>query len=113
MGRCDLGVVPMFPASGVAVPYKDGDYLAAGLPVINSLPGELQNLLATHRCGESYEAGSTDSLEDALRAYPQRPRSEPEAEKARARALFEAHFNRAKTYPAFAEWVVGVGGRSA
>jgi len=105
---CDIGVVPMFAESGVAVPYKVGDYLAAGLVVVNSLPGELDALLRSHRCGRFYEAKSVDSLISALSEYVNLSPQELASEKANACGLFEKSFNREKTYPDFAKWIVKV-----
>lgn len=106
---CHLGVVPMHPDSGVAVPYKVGDYLSASLAVVNSLPGELETLLKVHECGCFYDAGSVASLESALGFYLDLLPEELAAQKHRASDLFESLFNREKTYPEFAEWVVGDG----
>jgi glycosyltransferase involved in cell wall biosynthesis len=102
----DLGVVPMFPQSGVAVPYKVGDYLSAGLPVVNSLPGELEDLLAAHDCGQMYAAGSVDSMVRALTHYFELSTEGWSGAQAGAHALFASHFDRAQSYPRFAEWLV-------
>jgi len=105
----DVGVVPMMPESGVAVPYKVGDYLSAGLAVVSSLPGELDELLEEFQCGRFYEAKSVSSMEAALEHYlEQSPENLHQAKKS-ARALFERHFNRSKTYPKFAKWVAASG----
>ena len=101
----DVGVVPMFPESGVAVPYKVGDYLSAGLAVVNSLPGELDELLQESNCGRFYEAKSVTSLEGALKHYLEKGSIDLLEDKKNARALFERHFDRSKTYPNFAKWI--------
>jgi glycosyltransferase involved in cell wall biosynthesis len=101
----DVGVVPMFPESGVAVPYKVGDYLSAGLAVVNSLPGELDELLQESNCGRFYEAKSVTSLEGALKHYLEKGSINLLEDKKNARALFERHFDHSKTYPNFAKWI--------
>jgi glycosyltransferase involved in cell wall biosynthesis len=112
LSNSDLGVIPMFAESGVAVPYKAGDYLAAGLVGVNSLPGELNELLGSHRCGRFYQTKSLDSLVSALTEYANLSQEELAEAKANARALFEKSFNRAKTYPDFAEWIVNTSKQS-
>ncbi len=102
---CDVGIISMFPESGVAVPYKVGDYLAAGLPVVNSLRGELQDLLESHDCGAFYQAGSVVSLESALGHYFDLSTAGLCEKRERAHALFKSRFDRGKTYPEFAKWL--------
>lgn len=105
MRNCDLGIIPMYPESGVAVPYKFGDYLAYGLPVINSLPGELADMIARANCGVAYTAGCLDSLVSALSSYVNMDSLSLNAQRASAVELFNRDFNRSKTYPDFAAWL--------
>lgn len=104
----DVGLVPMFPESGVALPYKAGDYMSAGCAVINSLPGELDALLASNGCGRFYTAGSVPSLEAAMTFYCELPQAEFAAQEMKASALFDSHFDRAKTYSKFANWIASI-----
>jgi glycosyltransferase involved in cell wall biosynthesis len=64
--RCDAALCPYAAGSTVAMPVKVFDYLAAGLPLINSLPGELADLLVAHRVGRAYYAGDALSLVQAI-----------------------------------------------
>ena len=109
LAQADVGVVPMFPNTHVAVPYKLADYVASGLPVINSLPGETSALLAQYGCGWSYEAGSVASLKQALKAVCELKQGEAAAFEARgrnARRLAEECFDAARIYPAFVRWII-------
>lgn len=63
---CDFGLCPYAPESNVAMPDKVYDYMAAGLPIVNSLRGELENLLYEYRIGIQYIAGDPNSLVDAI-----------------------------------------------
>jgi glycosyltransferase involved in cell wall biosynthesis len=49
------------------LPNKVVEYLSSGLPIISSLRGETEDLLATVACGSHYDAGSAGSLGHALR----------------------------------------------
>lgn len=105
--RADLGVVPMWPGSQVAVPYKVCDYLAAGLAVVNSLPGELADMLAEHGCGFPYEAGQTENLIQVLQALITNRRAVEEA-RSGARRLFSDVFDAEKIYPKYSAWLEGL-----
>ena len=50
--------------------YKASTYFAAGLPMINSMTGDLNNLVAEHGLGKNYKAGDRNQLKDCvLRLY--------------------------------------------
>jgi glycosyltransferase involved in cell wall biosynthesis len=99
-----IGLIPMNPASGVAVPYKVGDYLAHGLPVVSSLPGELNALLTDTGAGLTYRFGDAEDLFNTLQHYASHPKKRIAAGHA-AQTLFQSHFNREITYPHWAEWI--------
>ncbi len=63
---CDIGLCLYGPESNVGMPDKIYDYTAAGLPVINSLPGEVADLIKRQDFGVSYVAGSSSSLLAAI-----------------------------------------------
>ena len=65
----DLAVIPMFPDSRVAVPYKLADYTAAGLPMICCLTGETQALIERYGAGSQYRAGDQADFTRVLTAY--------------------------------------------
>jgi len=58
--------MPYASWSTVAMPVKLYDYLAAGLPFITSLMGELQELMRRCDVGLSYRAEDAGSLADAI-----------------------------------------------
>lgn len=106
--QADVGVVPLFSSTHVAVPYKLADYTAAGLPVVNSLRGETAQLLDRYGCGWSYEAGSVASLKQALREaceLKQREAGAFDARRAKARLLAEECFDAERIYPEFVKWL--------
>jgi glycosyltransferase involved in cell wall biosynthesis len=49
-----------------AFSYKAATYFAAGLPIINSMTGDLQYLVKEHGLGENYEGGDRKQLRDCL-----------------------------------------------
>lgn len=98
-----VGLIPMHPESLVAAPYKAGEYLAAGLPIVSSLPGELQQLLEQGQCGAPYAYGNPASLADAIQHYMDRDRLT--IERRNALLLFTQKFDRSVTYEQWADWV--------
>jgi len=64
----DLAICPYSGESTVAMPVKVYDYFAAGLPVVNSLAGELEKLIRDHGAGLQYQGGNAQSLSDAIEA---------------------------------------------
>jgi glycosyltransferase involved in cell wall biosynthesis len=107
LSECDVGLVLARPQSLVMVPYKACDYAAAGLAVVNPLPGELAELLERHRAGVAYAAGSGDSLARAVESLAVDRRLLMQL-RAGARRLAEAEFDREKTYARFADWLEGI-----
>lgn len=64
--QCDIGLCAYGPGSTVAMPDKGHDYMAAGLPIVSSLKGELERLLQSRRIGIQYAAGDARSLAASL-----------------------------------------------
>ena len=109
LASCDVGLVCVKPESRVEMPYKAFDYAAAGLAIVNSLPGELAVALDEHAAGLAYTAGDAATLAGAIgRLAEDRPRLL--AMRQASRRLAEAEFDRERTYPRFAAWLEGISG---
>jgi glycosyltransferase involved in cell wall biosynthesis len=107
LAQCDVGLVLVKPESCVAVPYKACDYAAAGLALVNSLPGELQQLIDDHRAGIASTAGDAASLAAAIRRLAA-DRPLVATMRQGSRRLAAAEFDRSHTFPRFAEWIEAV-----
>lgn len=104
--KADIGVVPMFPETYVAVPYKLADYASASLPVISSLKGETEDLIKKYNAGWFYEAGDVVSLKCAIQACEEEHRTPCEdLRKNRARQMAEENFDAERIYPEFVAWL--------
>jgi glycosyltransferase involved in cell wall biosynthesis len=68
-----LCLAPVAEFAGAVAPNKLVDFLAAGLPVLSNLPGEVAELLATHGAGETIGARDAAALADALTRLADRP----------------------------------------
>jgi glycosyltransferase involved in cell wall biosynthesis len=53
--RANVGLAAYAGGAPQSLGYKPFEYLAGGLPILSSLPGELELLLATERVGYTYE----------------------------------------------------------
>jgi glycosyltransferase involved in cell wall biosynthesis len=107
LSECDVGLVLVKPESLVAVPYKVCDYAAAGLAIVNPLPGELEQFVSEYRAGLPYTAGNGDSLARAIATLAGDRRRLLDMRHG-ARRLAESEFDREKTYARFADWLEGI-----
>lgn len=88
----------------LSIPNKPIEYLSGGLPVISSLQGELQRLLAKHDCGLTYANGHPEQLAAAVSSLfdaPHRHRSMA----ANAKSLFLRQFVAEKVYSDFSDFM--------
>ena len=96
--QCEVGIIPMRDDSWVGLPYKLGDYLAAGLKVLTSLKGECEKVLNKYSRGLAYQYGSP---EDFLKKL-----SEIDALTPVSHSLPEA-LDAAKIYPVYVAHILG------
>lgn len=100
LAQADAGIVPMLDDSCVGVPYKLADYAAAGLPVVNTLHGETERLLAEHGAGVTCAARDASALRAAIAKIRSR-----DAAALREGALSLARlFDADSVYPAYVAW---------
>ncbi len=104
LASAHVGLNAICAGTYITMPHKLGDYLCAGLPVINSTSGEPQRLLADHDAGLTYQVGSADSLAGVMKKYFMSG-AFLEVQRANARQLGQEQFDRALTYPQMAEFL--------
>jgi glycosyltransferase involved in cell wall biosynthesis len=104
LASCEAGLVLVKPESLVSLPNKACDYAAAGLALVNSLPGELQQLIDDNGAGVAYRAGDPTSLA-AVIAMLAADRGRLKSMRAGARQLAAAEFDRERIYPLYADWL--------
>ena len=78
--------------------------MAAGLALINSLKGELADLVREENIGLQYEAGNPHSLKDAVLELHHNP-SKCRAMGENARRLVEEKYDRNKEYPKYEQFL--------
>ncbi|MDA0253719.1 MAG: glycosyltransferase [Planctomycetota bacterium] len=109
LARCEVGLSCVKPESMVAMPNKACDYAAAGLAIVNSLPGELAAMLEQYDAGVGYTAGDAGSLAGAIAGLAA-DRGRLMAMRQAARRMAERELDREKTYAAFADWIETIHG---
>ena len=77
-----------------SLPFKPFEYMAASLPIISSLSGELADLLAEERIGLQYQAGNAESLANAIQALAEDKAGSSEMGR-RAREVFLQRYETA------------------
>jgi len=100
LAQCDVGLVPMAESSCVGVPYKFGDYAAAGLAIASTLGGESGRLLARYGAGFAYRGGDAASLVALVRRLLAEPQTLASAQAA-ARRMAEGEFDAGRIYAAY------------
>ncbi len=106
----DAGLLPMHPDSLVGIPNKLVDYTAAGLPVLNCLPGETQALLARYQAGFAYRFNDESSLCESLAGILRAPACLPAAAAGSARLARDC-FDAARNFRDFARFIAEKIGR--
>lgn len=81
-----------------SLPNKPFEYMAAGLPLLSSLSGELEQLIADNKIGLQYKAGNVQSLTEKIVWLTENPEERTVMGK-RARKLFEERFRADIIYP--------------
>lgn len=93
-----VGLAPYRDDASMSLPNKPFEYMAAGLPLLSSLRGELETLIRTNRIGFQYQAGDTASMVEKLRWLAENQATWREMGQ-RAGQLFEERFSAARVYP--------------
>ncbi|MCF7955126.1 MAG: glycosyltransferase family 4 protein [Phycisphaerae bacterium] len=64
--QCDVGFNASFPEAMIYLPNKIFYYFAAGLAVLNTIPGQCSNIVSGSKSGLDYQAGNTQSCIEAI-----------------------------------------------
>jgi glycosyltransferase involved in cell wall biosynthesis len=106
MRRSAVGLAPYKPTSTLSrnLTNKPIEYWSAGLPIVSSLKGVLEQLLAENDCGLTYEYGDSKGLADMLTGLsddPDRLRTMSE----NARRLYLKTYTADKVYDAMVRYI--------
>jgi glycosyltransferase involved in cell wall biosynthesis len=105
VGRmAQLGLAAYRPGALMALPNKVFEYLALGLPILNSLPGETKELIEFEKVGDSYTAGDAKSLAAKIWEIARNPAMR-EVLSQNARSTFARRYSSSVIYPQLANHV--------
>jgi glycosyltransferase involved in cell wall biosynthesis len=107
-----VGLAAYTKGAPQGLPNKIFEYLSAGLPVLSSLSGETEALLARQACGLTYRAGDPDSFMEALLPLLD-DRGRRETMGRNAEALFTSTFSAEKVYSRMAGFLIDLAARQA
>lgn len=107
LAQADIGFTASFPDSLVHLPNKVFFYFAAGVALLNTIPGECARIIDDAGCGLTYQAGHADACFDAIRQAIDDPAALRHM-KAASRSLAESRFDRRIILPRFAEFLESV-----
>ena len=111
LAMSDVGLIPRCGTRN-NLPNKPFEYMAAGLPILSSLEGEMVRLIRENDIGISYESGNLDELYGHVVRLADNP-AMLSAQGARSRRLFCDKFRHAVVYGHYARHIVDVVSRKS
>jgi len=103
-----VGLAP-FPKGALnSLPNKPFEYMAASLPIITSLEGELRRMIEENDIGKFYPPGDAVALVDAILYFRKYPETLSSMGK-RGRKLYEYSYRSDLIYPKFADHIKSIG----
>jgi glycosyltransferase involved in cell wall biosynthesis len=93
-----IGLAPYASDALMSLPNKPFEYMAAGLPLLSSLRGELDELISESGIGLAYEAENPQSLASQVGWFLSHP-DETSQMGLRALSLFQSQFRNDMIYP--------------
>lgn len=110
--RARVGLVAYKPGATQTLPNKAFEYMAGGLALVNSLPGELSDLVQREGIGVNYRAGDPRSLADRVCRLLDDP-LETKRMGENARALLEGRFDNRRIALDMAKHLIDTAGLGA
>jgi glycosyltransferase involved in cell wall biosynthesis len=108
LSQCDVGFNASFPEAMIYFPNKIFFYLAAGMAVLNTIPGECADFVTESGCGLNYTAGDVTSCAAAIERMIESPQ-ERQSMRAAALAVARTRFERDLVYRSFVRFLETVG----
>jgi glycosyltransferase involved in cell wall biosynthesis len=102
--RSAVGLAAYADVAPQGIPNKVIEYLAAGLPITCSLPGESRELLTAEGCGEYYAAGNAQQLAASLARILTDPRRHATMAAASQR-IFNERYSAAAVYGGLSDYL--------
>ncbi len=104
LSQCDVGFNASLPDALIYLPNKIFYYFAAGLAVVNTIPGQCSRIVSQGNCGMDYPAGDVEACAaviEKMLADPQATRQMGQA----SRKLAETTYDRRLMMPKYVEFI--------
>jgi len=98
METSHIGIAAYTTSGTQTVTYKLFDYLAAGLPILNSLDGEMQQILDNNRLGIYYQSENCQNLISGIQQFLTMDREKLNKIKKRAKEFAQNHGDKKVVY---------------
>jgi glycosyltransferase involved in cell wall biosynthesis len=108
LSQCDAGFNACLPYAMIFLPNKIFYYLAAGVAVLNTIPGQCSRIVRENCCGFDYQAGDAESCAAAIETLVRDAAARAAMGRA-ARKLAETTYDRALLFPQYAELIERLG----
>jgi glycosyltransferase involved in cell wall biosynthesis len=95
-----IGLAPYYSIVTPTLPNKPFEYMAAGLPILSSLGGELKTIIEQESIGLQYDADDSNDLKEKIMWFLSHPEKTKEMG-LRAKALFEKKYRADVVYADF------------
>jgi len=102
-----VGLAPYSSDGLITLPNKPFEYMAASLPILSSLEGELKVIIEKEKIGKQYKGSDPRDLKDKILWFFSHP-EETEAFGQRAKALFEEKYNADVVYPSLVDHLIKI-----
>ncbi len=99
-----IGLAPYSKNALMSLPNKPFEYMAASLPILNSLKGELTQLIDEKKVGINYQAGDASSLSDSIMFLFNNPQ-EVLCMGSQGKKIFDNSFNSENIYLDFVKYL--------
>ncbi len=109
MRQCDIGVNSCLAEAMILLPNKLFAYLAAGLAVLNAIPGQCSRIVNQACCGQDYRPGEAASCAAAIMELIEDD-GKLKAMRRSARKLAEDIYDRRKLYAQYVDLIEARGG---
>jgi glycosyltransferase involved in cell wall biosynthesis len=103
----NLGLAAYSKNALMSLPNKPFEYMAAGLPLLSSLRGEMERIIEDNNIGRTYEGGNERSLAEHVKWFADH-RKEAKEMGSRALGLFERTFSSDHIYSEMAKHLEGL-----
>lgn len=107
LSQCDIGFNASFPEAMIYLPNKIFYYLAAGLAVLNTIPGQCSKIVTDANAGKNYPAGNVEQALTEIHSLVMNPTKLRKAKEA-SRILSEQEYDRHILLPQYTRFLEGL-----